>query len=172
MGVKDQYSSEEWTMLREAPYLVGAGVVASDPGGLVGALQEAFAMSTSLLDAAKAHSDVPLIKELSEDRQKPPSPRALMPEQGSAQERLAAFRLSALSRCQTAVALVEQKAGPQVAAAYRGWLVGVAETVANAAKEGSILGIGGERVSADERAFLDSLRTTLSGKVPVPPAAT
>ena len=40
-------------------------------------------------------------------------------------------------------------------------MAGVAEKVANAAKEGGFFGFGGERVSAGEKAFLDELNTAL-----------
>ena len=41
-------------------------------------------------------------------------------------------------------------------------MASVAEHVANAAKEGSFFGFGGERVSAGEKAFLDELKAVLS----------
>jgi hypothetical protein len=160
--VKEQYSAEEWKLLRETPFLVGAGVVASDPGGLVGALQEAMAMGKSFVDAAKSYEGVALVKELSQEREKPPSPASLLPSEGSAEERLAKFRDQVVVNCKNAIELVARKADPKTAEAYRGWLLGVAENVANAAKEGTFLGFGGERVSAGEQAFLTKLKSSLA----------
>jgi len=47
----------------------------------------------------------------------------------------------------------------------RRWLYGIADKVANAAKEGGFLGFGGTRVSEDEQAFLTDLRTALKIQV-------
>jgi hypothetical protein len=158
---KEQYSAEEWKLLHEAPFLVGAGVVASDPGGLVGAMQEAMAMGKSFVEAARKYEDVPLIKELSQVRERPASPASLIPSEGSAADRLAKFRDLAVAKSREAIDLVARKADAKTAGAYRGWLLGVADSVANAAKEGSFLGIGGQRVSETEQAFLTKLRGTL-----------
>jgi len=45
---------------------------------------------------------------------------------------------------------------------FKQWILAVSESVANAAKEGAFLGIGGERVSAAEKAVLNDLQGVLS----------
>ena len=42
MAKKEAFSAEEWNLIRVAPILVMTGVAASDPGGLIGALQGIF----------------------------------------------------------------------------------------------------------------------------------
>jgi hypothetical protein len=60
-----------------------------------------------------------------------------------------------------ALAILEQKATPEEAEAYRQFVMKVADTVAHAHKEGGVLGIGGKQVSDSEQAALDDLAATL-----------
>jgi hypothetical protein len=67
-----------------------------------------------------------------------------------------------LDRARVATDVLTAKAGPGEAAAYRHWLVGIADQVVNAAKSGGFLGIGGSWVSESERHFVDELSTVLN----------
>jgi hypothetical protein len=67
-----------------------------------------------------------------------------------------------LDRARAATDVLTAKAGPGEAAAYRHWLVGIADQVVNAAKSGGFLGIGGSWVSESERHFVDELSTVLN----------
>src|SRR5262249_30890908 len=66
-----------------------------------------------------------------------------------------------LTRARAATDVLAAKAGPGEAAAYRHWLVGIADQVVNAAKSGGFLGIGGSWVTESERRFVDELSTIL-----------
>ena len=67
----------------------------------------------------------------------------------------------ALIDCKAAIALVDEHCTDADASAYRQWTLNVARSVAEAAKEGSILGFGGERVSEHERKLLNELEQVL-----------
>jgi hypothetical protein len=67
-----------------------------------------------------------------------------------------------LQRARSAADVLAAKAGPGEAAAYRHWLVGIADQVVNAAKSGGFLGIGGSWVSESERRFVDELSIVLN----------
>ncbi|GAA1819693.1 hypothetical protein HC028_11105 [Planosporangium flavigriseum] len=67
-----------------------------------------------------------------------------------------------LTRARMVADVLAAKAGPGEAAAYRHWLVGIADQVVNAAKSGGFLGIGGSWVSESERRFVDELSTVLN----------
>ena len=69
----------------------------------------------------------------------------------------------AIEAVRQAAATVEQKA-PLEATAFKGWLLKIASRVAEAAKEGGFLGIGGVPVSAAERAALDEITAALETK--------
>ena len=75
-----------------------------------------------------------------------------------------------LQHLRDAVALVEQKASAEELEAYRGFIVGLAERVAEARKEG-FLGLSGERVSDDERTAINEVAEALGTDPPPPPAA-
>jgi len=67
-----------------------------------------------------------------------------------------------LQRARSATDLLAAKAGPGEAAAYRHWLVGIADQVVNAAKSGGFLGIGGSWVTESEQRFVAELSTILN----------
>jgi len=58
-------------------------------------------------------------------------------------------------------AILDAKATPEEADAFRRWLLEVAQAAANAAKEGGFMGFGAVRVSEGEQKMLDQLRSTL-----------
>ena len=60
-----------------------------------------------------------------------------------------------------AVAALKRKGTAGDLDAYRSFLVDLADRTANAAKEGSFLGFGGERVSEGERAVIARLSQAL-----------
>ena len=68
----------------------------------------------------------------------------------------------ALAKTRQVIALLAQKATSQEVTEFKQWILAVSESVANAAKEGAFLGIGGERVSAAEKAVLSDLQGVLS----------
>jgi hypothetical protein len=82
--------------------------------------------------------------------------------EGGREDQAANFRRASFAQVQQAVSLLVAKATPEEVEAYKGMLVTVATTAANAAKEGGFLGFGGERVSADEQGYLDELKGLLS----------
>jgi hypothetical protein len=73
----------------------------------------------------------------------------------------AGYARDVLDRATAAYDLLEAKAGEGDAAAYRHWLVTIAEAVATAARTGDVMGIGGELVSEAERRFIARLARTL-----------
>ncbi len=67
-----------------------------------------------------------------------------------------------LDRAAQAGVLLAAKATPQDAETYKHWLVEIADSVVGAASTGGVLGIGGEAVTDDERAFRDRLGKVLT----------
>jgi hypothetical protein len=50
---------------------------------------------------------------------------------------------------------------PAEVGAYRGWILGIADKVANAAEEGGFLGFGGVRVSEEEQKMIAAITSAL-----------
>ena len=68
---------------------------------------------------------------------------------------------SVLERVASVVAIVNAKADPADAAAYRQWLADISNVVISAARSGDFLGFGGQLVTASEHSFHDRLVLTL-----------
>lgn len=163
MAKKEDFSAEEWNLIRVAPILVMTGVAASDPGGLIGAFKESFSGVSTMMESLKESSTLELMSGLLAEKSMPTMPdRKQMLGEGSAEQQSANFKNAVLDHVKQALALVGGKATPEEAAAYRKMMGAVAEKVANAAKEGTFFGFGGERVSAGEKAFLEELNTVLA----------
>ena len=68
-----------------------------------------------------------------------------------------------IGRAAEAAALLPGRVGEADAETYKHWLVEIADTVVGAASTGGVLGLGGEAVTDDERAFRDRLGKALTG---------
>ena len=154
MAFEEQFGEEDWQTVVRGPFQAALAIVAADPGGILAAAKEGGALASimragdgagGLVDelVADIRSDRPSRKEIGIKRQ--PKDQALA---------------SAIDAMKSAVAVVEAKA-PAEAAGYKTWLYGISERLANAAKEGGLLGFGGELVSDDEQAALDQIRAAL-----------
>lgn len=162
MAKKEAFNAEEWNLIRVAPILVMTGVAASDPGGLIGAFQESFSGVKSMMASFKESSSLELMSALMAEKSMPTMPdKKQMLGEGSAEQQSTNFKNSVVGYVKQAIALVKSKGTPEEVAAYEKMMAAVAEKVANAAKEGTFFGFGGERVSAGEKAFLDELNATL-----------
>src|SRR5262245_53054721 len=165
MADQSTFTVEEWKALREAPQLVSLAVATAGASGLIGTMKEAFSSSAALVEAMK--SENPVLRsissreEISEAQQ---SLRELASEVKSSdfqqtKERIAARSLETL---RSALDALQRKGTTADYDAYSGFTKALAKRVAEAAKEGSFLGFGGERVSEGERAMLAQLDRALT----------
>jgi hypothetical protein len=164
MSDKTTYTPEEWAAITEAPAVTGMAVAVSGASGLFGTLSEAFSSTAALMEGMK--SENPLVRAVCTKDE-------LIAAQRSAKDRLKdvmsgdlattqnKVRMAALDRLRSAVEVIEAKGTPEDLAAYRTFMHSLAERVANAAKEGSFLGFGGERVSEGERTMLAAIDTAI-----------
>lgn len=162
MAKKEDFSPDEWNLIRVAPILVMTGVAASDPGGLIGAFKESYAGVASMMQALQADRGLELMSSLAEEKSMPTMPdRSQMLGEGSAEQQSVNFKNAVLEYVKQALTLVKIKGSAAEAAAYGQMMASVAEQVAKAAKEGTFFGFGGELVSAGEQAFLTELNAVL-----------
>lgn len=159
MAKQDAFTTDEWAQLRLTPSLVAGGVAAAEPSGLFGSVKEASAGMQGMIGSLKEAANLELLAAMAADRSIPgmPDPKTLLGE-GSREQQMQNFRQAVLDRVKSAIDLVGRKASPAETEAYRRMLVTVAERAAEAAKEGGFLGIGGVRVSDNERAFIDAVK--------------
>lgn len=157
MALKDSFAAEEWARVVAAPMVAGIAVTAADPGGLIGALRESFAVAGAV-QQAKAAGSAPLLSEIAaayDSAEGREMARSVLREQ-AAGKAPAAIVDAALSELRAAAEIVAAKV-PDAAPAFRDWLKAVAGKVAEAGTEGGFLGFGGEKVSATEKATLDRI---------------
>jgi hypothetical protein len=160
MLTKNDFAASDWNTLRDTPYLVGLATLLAEPSGL-GTIKESIAITMGIWE--NQASEIPLIRDLT-------SRAEMQAAQDSLKSRLTGskgepsknvMRDLALEHARSSIALLSGKADSQEIDAYRKLLYGVAEKVANASKEGGILGFGGKAVSAAEQSFLDDLQNTI-----------
>jgi hypothetical protein len=161
MSQKADFSSQEWETLRDTPHLVAIAVAVAGGSGLFGSLKEAIAPAKTIVEASQGTNT--LLREIC-------SRDEMQTAQGSLREQLKSTdfdslrekaRGSAISKARSAVDLLKQKAKDEDRKAYQGFLVKIANGVAEAAKEGGFLGFGGERISENEQALLKDLAIAL-----------
>jgi hypothetical protein len=160
MTGKADFTDEEWTRLKRAPFVAGMAISLADPGGPIEAVKETAATLKTVRDAGESSGRGELVDAVAKDavadlRQRTNplhdfKPRGTMAGQEIVDE------LTEVNR------LVSAKATPDDADAYRDWLKSAAQEAANAAKEGGFMGFHAERVSEGEQRMLDKLAEVLA----------
>jgi hypothetical protein len=160
MSTVANFTPEELHLLREIIPLTGFAVAVAGNSGIIGTFKEAHATAKGLGEAAAKYPQNELIQSLLKDfsQNRPIMPK-YNPLDGGIQEKI---KTDALEKTRQVIALLTQKSSTQEVTEFKQWILTVSENVANAAKEGAFLGIGGERVSAAEKAVLNDLQGVLS----------
>ena len=159
---RELLTDEQWAVLRDAPQLVIRAISASG-GSPLDSLFERKAGTRAIEDGR--NNDHPLIRAL-----------ALPGEIDAAVSNVAARVRTGDTAVDGPEALVQRATAAVAQAAevlrgvggeldlyaYREFILGVAREVAEAAREGDFIGLGGHRVSDAERAVIASLSQALS----------
>jgi hypothetical protein len=143
MTRKTDFTPEEWELVLEAPTTAGTIVLLSERGG---SIRESFSMAKAYADARQQHGESELLDEVVSAK-----PKVDRTRHGSLEE----LREHGLAELRDAVQLLEQKATPAEVDDYRRFVLGLAERVAAAHKE------GGQPVSDSERAAIDQIEATM-----------
>lgn len=170
VGVKDEFSEDEWFLLSSTPAMIGAAMSGAAPSGVIGTIKE---MTASMRASVQGLSDYPeseLISALLEKAANWDEAKDKMNDyREKAKTRLDAAAIKSreelqahvLAECAAAAKLVDAKCSTIEAKNYKEWAVKIANKVAVAAKEGGILGFGGERLSAEESELIAKIETAL-----------
>ena len=145
---KADFSDEEWKLILEAPPSAGLIVIGSDRGGSV---RESFSMAKAYTEARKEHGESELLDEIVGAKPEMDHTRYHSPDE---------LKQASLKHVTDAVALLKEKATPEEVDEYKKFIVGLANRVAEARKEG-FLGLSGERVSEDERSAIGEVEAAL-----------
>jgi hypothetical protein len=159
MTSKSEFSNEEWTRLKRAPFVAGMAISFADPGGPIELVKETAATLKTVREAAASGGRGELVdavaKDAVADAQRRESPLRDFKPKGALAVQEIVEELSEVNR------LVSEKASPEEADAYREWLRAAAQEAANAAKEGGFMGFHAQRVSEGEQRMLDKLAEVL-----------
>lgn len=161
MTSRADFTDEEWTRLKRAPFVAGMAISLADPGGPIEAFKETAATLRAVVAAAGDGGRGELVqaiaREVEEDAHHHKSPIAgFRPGKG------ANAGMDIVNELREVQRLVVEKAAPEEAAGMRDWLLATAQEAANAAREGGFMGFHAERVSEGEQRMLDSLREALA----------
>jgi hypothetical protein len=165
MTSKSDFSEEEWTRLKRAPFLAGMAISLADPGGPIEAFKETSATLKSVLAAAEGGGEGELVNAIAGDVRNQAQERK-NPLAGFKPSKGATAGVEILDELGEVNRIVSEKATPEEAEAVRLWLLAVAQEAANAAKEGGFMGFHAERVSEGEQRMLDQLGRALAPPSP------
>jgi hypothetical protein len=149
MTGKADFSQEEWKTILEAPPSAGLVVILSDRGG---SIRETFSMGKAYTEARQQHGESELLDEIVAAKPEMDRTRAGSPEE---------LKEHSLDNVRQAIAVLKAKAVDEEVDQYRKFILGLAERVAEARKEG-FLGLSGERVSDAERAAIGEIEAALA----------
>ena len=149
MSVKAGFSPDEWSTIAEAPLFAGARLVLAERGGTI---RESLSVGSVYAAAREMRGESALLDELVTE-----SPSLDMLQIRGVSDPVAASNY----RLRQALTILQQKATPADVEAYKGFVLAVVQTVAEAHREGGFAGIGGEEVSQREQAALDEISALL-----------
>ena len=163
MSTKEDYTPEQWQLLIDVPPMVGTAVMVAGKSGL-GSLKEAFALASSVLSGKDGYEDNQLIQSLIQSRMKDGQRSQIESLSDNPYRSKQPIELAdeVAKKCQQVNQLLAEKSTVAEAGGYKQWVLDVGQKVANAAKDGGFLGVGGQRVSEAEQEVLDKLAAALA----------
>ena len=144
MTGKAEFTEQEWKTVLEGPPAAGMIVITAQRGGT---FRETFAIGKAYAEAREQHGQSQLLDEIA--AAKPEIDRTRYRDTDELRER-------GLQHLRDAIELLERKATGEEVEDYRRFVLGLAEKVASAHRE------GGAAVSAAEQAALDQVATALA----------
>ncbi len=143
MTGRADFTPEEWELVLEGPPSAGMIVVTAQRGG---SFRESIAMAKAYVESRRQHGESELLDEIV----------AAKPERDHTRyHSVEDLKQHGLQHLRRAVELLERKATADEVAAYRRFVLTLADKVANAHRE------GGEAVSDAERAAIEEISGSL-----------
>ena len=171
---KDTFTVEEWAQIVSAPASIGALVVTADPSGPIGLIGEFKAILSSMQSYVDAHAgDSSLMSALKHYMSSQPTEQEqeqIKQWAKQQEDQMKANRPKTAEELQQRVretvtgtiGLLRAKGADEAeVGTFKAMMIGVAEAVANASKEGGFLGFGGTLVSEKEQSVLAQIQAEL-----------
>jgi hypothetical protein len=161
MTLYSEFDPEEQRLLRGSLEYAAVYISASSPGRSEETVSEGVAAATTVLGSRAEYLAYPLIESVIQALEERAKREERFPDY-SAVARAPGAKDEAAAALRAVVALLDARATPEEAAAYKRWLLSIATAVAEAGKEDQgFLGRGGVLVNDAERAALAELATLL-----------
>jgi len=174
MSTLADYTQDEIEKMMAAPMLVSMYVMGTALSGPVGLVKEMMAGVDTAMKAAKAAAPDSVLSALfAEENMKAQQDKMQQETKESTQgaQDMAQAKAKMLGDIKTAVGIISTKGSADEAAAYKQLMVQAAENVANAAKEGGFMGIGGVLVNDAEKQAISEISAAVNAPVTAPAAA-
>ena len=156
MAKKADFTLEEWQRILSLPQVASLYLVLASPSNPLGLAQEMLASAKGIAEALKASSGNELIDAVAADIREKAEKRERLDPPLKVSRDPNEMKAQCLQTFRDVAALLSQKA-PADAQQYKQWVYQSAQNSANAAKEGGVFGIGGERVSEAETVALKEI---------------
>jgi len=159
MSLDSRFTEEEIFLLSTTPLQIGTVMAFSEGSGL-GTVKEMFASSKTFINGVKEYPNneiitgiLPTVSDLKEamSQSKEMRKKAVERLKEKGIDSSDKLRQQLIEDSQTVAKILAEKATTEEANEYKEWAMSIAKNVANAAKEGGFLGIGGTRVSDGEK---------------------
>lgn len=156
MTTQQDFTAEEWDSVRMLPVMVLSAGVLADGRKLVSSFSETVAGMGAFKEASAAAPDNELVQEIAKALESDGNPSANLGASGSVEEVVADIS----NKIQAGVDVARAKATPEEFDGLRTVLIATAQAAVSRKGSGP-LGFGGEKVDANEQAFLDKLNAML-----------
>jgi 4-aminobutyrate aminotransferase-like enzyme len=158
MATKADFTDDEWATVLRAPTVAGMAITFADPGGPIEVVKETSAVLKVITGSSgEERNDVvgEIAREILAMAKQRKTPVGDFKPKGA----LAGKEI--LDELTRASEIVDAKASPEEARAFREWIMECAQRAAEAAKEGGFMGFHAERVSQGEKDMLAQLGSAL-----------
>jgi hypothetical protein len=145
MTAKSDFTEEEWKTVLEGPPSAGVIVAAASRGG---SFRESFALAKAYVEARKEHGQSELLDEIESAKPQIDHQRFHSYDE---------LKSAGLQHLRDAIGVLEAKATEDEVAAYRRFVLSVADRVAKAHRE------DGMDVSGPEQAAIDDVTAAMGG---------
>jgi hypothetical protein len=153
MTAKADFTEQEWETVLQGPGSAGLLVAASQRGGT---FRESFSIAKAYTDARQRHGQSELLDDIVSAKPKLDRAHAHSTDE---------LKAAMTERLTSAMTVLEGKAAEADVDAYRGFVVEVAQRVAEAHREG-FLGFSGDRVSDAEKAAVAEVAKAVGAPAP------
>ena len=160
MAKKADFTLEEWQLILSMPQVASLYLALASPSNPLGLAQEMIASTKGIVETIKTSSGNELMDAVSADIREKVEKRERLEPPFKTSNDLNDMKAQCLQACREVAVLLSQKA-PADAQVYKQWVYQAAQNTANAAKEGGVVGIGGEPVSEEETAALKEITMAL-----------